>query len=72
MRSDTLPCREGGKDCEARCPGCQDKCIKMLAAQLCAGQQKKVEKAAKQHLNDTVGVLTEDALRRQRRKKKQR
>jgi hypothetical protein len=44
----------------------------MLAAQLCAGQQKKAEKAAKQHLNDTVGVLTEDALRRQRRKKKQR
>ena len=65
------PCREDGKDCEARQPGCQDKCLKMLAAQLCAGQERRAEKAAKQKGNDVVGMLTEDSIRRQRRKKKQ-
>lgn len=72
MRSEDWPCREGGKDCEARQPGCQSKCMKMLAAQLVAGQEKKAAKTAKQHLNDAVGVLTEDALRRQRKKGEQR
>lgn len=71
MHSKDLPCKSGGKDCEARAPGCQDKCMKMLAAQLCAGERKREEKAAKRHLNDAVGVLTEDALRRQRKKGKQ-
>ena len=70
-RAMTAVCREGGKDCEARCPGCQDKCIKMLAAQLVADKERKAEKAAKRRMNDVVGMLTEDAIRRQRKKPKQ-
>ena len=71
MRSEDWPCREGGKVCEARQPGCQDKCLKMLAAQLCAGQERKAEKVAKRKTNDVVGMLTEDAIRRRRRKPRQ-
>lgn len=66
------PCRENGRECEVREPGCQDKCMRMLAAQLCAGARKKAEKAAKEAEADVVSVLTEDAARRQRRKPKQR
>lgn len=68
---DAWPCKEGGKDCEAREPGCQGKCLKMLAAQLCAGERKRAEKAAKRTERDAVGTLVDDSIRRQRKKKKQ-
>lgn len=71
MRSEDWPCREGGKVCEARQPGCQSKCMKMLAAQLVADKERKTEKAAKRRMNDVVGMLTEDANHRQRKKPKQ-
>ena len=61
MRSEDWPCREGGKDCEARHPGCQSKCMKMLAAQLVADKERKTAKAATRKRKDVVGVLTEDA-----------
>lgn len=65
------PCREDGKDCEARQPGCQSKCLKMLTAQLVADKERKAEETAKRKMNDVVGMLTEDAIRRQRKKPKQ-
>ena len=72
MTREFWPCRENGKGCEVREPGCQDKCMRMLAAQLCAGERRKVEKAAKRTEADVVSVLSEDAAKRQRRKLKQR
>lgn len=65
------PCREDGKDCDARQPGCQSKCLKMLTAQLCAEERRKTEKASRRTERDAVGTLIDDSIRRQRRKKKQ-
>ena len=45
--------------------------MKMLAAQLVADKERKVAKAAKRRMNDVVGMLTEDANHRQRKKPKQ-
>jgi hypothetical protein len=45
--------------------------MKMLAAQLVADKERKTEKTAKRKMNDVVGMLTEDAIRRQRKKPKQ-
>lgn len=69
---DYYPCADypDGK-CPNREPGCQSKCLKMLAAQLVADQRKRVERANKAHDIDVQGVDVNRYNRQNRKRSRQ-
>lgn len=56
--------------CPNRHPGCQDKCLKMLAAKLAADERKRTERSNREHDTDAGGFQF-DARKRRGKKARQ-
>ncbi len=65
------PCVENGVPCPLREPGCQDKCIKMLIAQLELHSDDSIKKKNKAAAVDVASGRIASSISRSRRKKRQ-